>query len=380
MERKPNDQSSHRALISSPNKLFPGSMIEEDKYSPFKIHEDDDDFESSFDSLSDAITKMVIECPLCMVEITEDNNLMCIKCQNIFHRQCLIDIRERDMPWPFWKVELNDQNLSKNREYSRTLDMIKTVQMIEEHKNDVSFCQKHNKHSDMLCQDCNEIIWEEWLALNQHQEWSTASLLSEYDSYKAKYEALVNRIIRLRDSIQYSISGYQQHWIENRDFTLQQIDQLTDWNINDNPIDLVNDELREAILDTKDKFIQHLKDSEALYHEIIRGLSTLKLLIFQAERNTKLKPNLKSLNTLKQNCLNYAKTLENCKILDNCDENQDQSKMKKLRYRNKVKSLEDKARFFYRFNERNGLWGALGDMIYKTADKIICGLRKGKDY
>ena len=98
MERKRNDQSSHRAFISSPNKLFPGSMIEEDKYSPFKIQEDDDDFESSFDSLSDAITKMVIECPLCMVEITEDNNLMCIKCQNIFHRQCLIDIRERDMP------------------------------------------------------------------------------------------------------------------------------------------------------------------------------------------------------------------------------------------------------------------------------------------
>ena len=130
---------------------------------------------------------------------------------------------------------------------------------------------------------------------------------------------------------------------------------MTDININDNPTILVNDELREAILDTKDKFIQHLKDSEALYHEIIRGLSTLKLLIFQAEKNNKLKPNLKSLNTLKQNCLNYAKTLENFKIFDNCDENQDQSKMKKLRYRNKVKSLEDKARFFYRFNERNGL-------------------------
>ena len=124
---------------------------------------------------------------------------------------------------------------------------------------------------------------------------------------------MVNRIIRLRDSIQYSISGYQQHWIENRDFTIQQIDQLTDWNINDNPIVLVNDELREAILDTKDKFIQHLKDSEALYHEIIRGLSTLKLLIFQAERNNKLKPNLKSLDTLKLNCLNYANTLENFK-------------------------------------------------------------------
>ena len=130
---------------------------------------------------------------------------------------------------------------------------------------------------------------------------------------------------------------------------------MTDININDNPTILVNDEFREAILDTKDKFIQHLKDSEALYHEIIRGLSTLKLLIFQAERNNKLKPNLKSLDTLKQNCLNYAKTLENFKILDNCDENQDQSKMKKLRYRNKVKSLEDKARFFYRFNKRNGL-------------------------
>ena len=147
--------------------------------------------ESSFKEPSDTFTdiqnKMTRECWVC--------NLMCLRCQNVFHEKCLKEVKEREMSWPLWNKRLTDQTMVKSREYSRileTLDILK--KKLEKEKAQESFCEVHNKQSDAFWKGCNEIVWDRWLVTNKHKKCSFNSFSVEYKSEKDKFEAMSNKI------------------------------------------------------------------------------------------------------------------------------------------------------------------------------------------
>ena len=78
---------------------IPNSILEESKEEHKHHHSDRKERhnEDPIDPYSDIVMKMTKECSICTLNITKDENLMCVKCQNIFHEKCLQEMKERNM-------------------------------------------------------------------------------------------------------------------------------------------------------------------------------------------------------------------------------------------------------------------------------------------
>ena len=173
--------------------LYWGIYKEEHKHNHSVIIESK--YEEPSDTFADIEKEMTRECSVCTLHITKDENLMCLRCQNVFHEKCLKEVKEREMSWPLWKNELTDQTMAKSKEYSRileTLDILK--KKLEKEKAQESFCEVHNKQSDAFWKGCNEIVWDRWLVTNKHKKCSFNSFSVEFTSEKDKFEAMSNEI------------------------------------------------------------------------------------------------------------------------------------------------------------------------------------------